>query len=54
MAKLDMNDKGKTKAALPTNISPSKIELTATDVPGLLGRGKGKQIALYNDYPADS
>jgi GTPase SAR1 family protein len=29
------NDRGKTKAALPTIIRTSSIELTATDVPGL-------------------
>jgi hypothetical protein len=29
------NDRGKTKAALPTIIRASSIELTATDVPGL-------------------
>ena len=38
-----MHDKGKTKAALPTNISPSKIELTATEVPGLIRRKKKKE-----------
>lgn len=33
--KLDKNDNGKTKAALPSKISPISIELTATDNPGL-------------------
>ena len=35
LAKLDKNDKGKTKAALPASTKPNNIELTATDVPGL-------------------
>ena len=35
LARLDKKESGKTKAALPTKISPSSIELTATDVPGL-------------------
>ena len=35
LAKLDRNDNGKTKAALPTITRPSNIALTATDVPGL-------------------
>lgn len=33
--RFDRNDRGKTKAALPTIISPNSIELTETDVPGL-------------------
>jgi hypothetical protein len=36
--KLDKKDKGKTKAALPTKISPSRIALTPTDFPGLRGK----------------
>lgn len=34
-AKLDNNDNGKTKAALPTITRPSNVPLTAIDVPGL-------------------
>lgn len=33
--KFDKNDNGKTKAALPSKISPISIELTAIDNPGL-------------------
>jgi hypothetical protein len=33
--KLDKNESGKTKAALPTRTNPSKIELTPMDLPGL-------------------
>lgn len=35
LVKLDKNDKGKTKAALPTRTNPKSIELTIIDVPGL-------------------
>lgn len=35
LAKLDKNDRGNTKAALPNKTRANKIELTATDVPGL-------------------
>lgn len=34
-AKLDRNDKGNTKAALPAMTSASSMELTIIDVPGL-------------------
>jgi hypothetical protein len=38
---LNRNDKGKTKAALPTRTNPSKIELTPMDFPGLqIGNNK--------------
>lgn len=33
--KLDRNESGKTKAALPTKTRPNKIELTRSDFPGL-------------------
>lgn len=33
--KLDKNDKGKTKAALPSKTSPSRIALTSIEVFGL-------------------
>ena len=35
LAKFDRKDNGKTNAALPSMSRPIKIELTATDVPGL-------------------
>ena len=35
LAKFERNDKGKTNAALPSMSKPIRIELTATDVPGL-------------------
>lgn len=38
LVKLDKNDKGNTKAALPAKISPNRIELTPIDVPGLAKR----------------
>lgn len=33
--KLDRNDSGKIKAALPTKTKPRRIELIASDFPGL-------------------
>lgn len=36
LVKLDKNDKGKTKAALPSRTNPKSIELTPIDVPGLI------------------
>lgn len=36
--KLDKNDKGNTKAALPMRIKAINVELTATDFPGLIYR----------------
>lgn len=50
--KLDKNDNGKTKAALPTSISPSKIELTEMDVPGLVDRWERRKIKY--DHPMHS
>lgn len=35
MVKLDKNDNGNTKAALPTKTRAKSIELTPIDVPGL-------------------
>ena len=35
LTKFDRNDNGKTNAALPSMSKPIRIELTATDVPGL-------------------
>jgi len=35
LAKFDKKERGKTKAALPSMTRPIRIELTATDVPGL-------------------
>jgi hypothetical protein len=48
--KLDKKDKGKTKAALPTKISPSRIELTPTDFPGLrkkINKNKAKLLFTF-------
>jgi hypothetical protein len=43
---LDKKDKGKTKAALPSKISPSRIELTPIDFPGLRRMINKKQIKV--------
>lgn len=44
LVRLDKNDKGKTKAALPTKTSPKRIELTITDVFGLEKNEKVKSF----------
>lgn len=49
--KLDKKDKGKTKAALPTKISPSRIELTPTDFPGLRRKINKNKAKLPQHLP---
>ena len=49
-----MHDKGKTKAALPTNISPSKFELPATGVPGLIRRKRRKSIYILINFSSQN
>lgn len=47
--KLDKNDKGKTKDALPTKTSPSRIPLTWIEVFGLK---KGKKLQTKKNLQA--
>lgn len=49
LVKLDKNDRGKTKAALPTKTRPNRIELTPIDVPGLTE--KEKENSNKNGHP---
>lgn len=46
LVKFDKNDKGKTKAALPTRTSPNSIELSLTDFAGL--KLKGVKMHIFH------
>lgn len=62
LARFNKKDNGKTKAALPAKTSPSRIELTPTDFPGLRGninknkaklpphKTKVKQSLIHSTY----